>query len=103
MSDQEEKLKLIEKDLKNKSSEIEKSEKLLSDKEESVNSKLNIISKDELFLSVTKSVNDVFSVYEASMGTTEGCKEMVTNLIEVKCQISNQFVTTEPNKLIRKS
>ena len=47
MSEQEDKLKLIEEELKNKASEIEKSEKLLSNKEEAVNSKLNIISKDE--------------------------------------------------------
>lgn len=101
MSNQEDKLKLIEEDLKNKASEIEKSEKLLFNKEESVNSKLNIVSKDELFLLVTKSINDIFSVYEASMGTSEGCKELVTNLIEAKSKIDAQLLSMGPGKLMK--
>ena len=47
LTEQELKLKSIEVELQTKASEIEKGEKLLSNKEESVNSKLNIISKDE--------------------------------------------------------
>lgn len=101
MSEQEDKLKLIEEELKNKASEIEKSEKLLSNKEEAVNSKLNIISKDELFLSVTKSINDIFAVYEASLGTSDGCKELVTNLIEAKSKIDAQLVAMGPGKLMK--
>jgi hypothetical protein len=101
MSEQEDKLKLIEEELKNKASEIEKSEKLLSNKEEAVNSKLNIISKDELFLSVTKSINDIFAVYEASLGTSDGCKELVTNLIEAKSKINDQLVAMGPGKLMK--
>ena len=101
MSEQEDKLKLIEEELKNKASEIEKSEKLLSNKEEAVNSKLNIISKDELFLSVTKSINDIFAVYEASLGTSEGCKELVTNLIEAKSKIDAQLIAMGPGKLMK--
>ena len=101
MPEQEDKLKLIEEDLKNKASEIEKSEKLLSNKEEAVNSKLNIISKDELFLSVTKSINDIFAVYEASLGTSDGCKELVTNLIEAKSKINDQLVAMGPGKLMK--
>lgn len=101
MSEQEDKLKLIEEELKNKASEIEKSEKLLSNKEELVNSKLNIISKDELFLSVTKSINDIFAVYEASLGTSDGCKELVTNLIEAKSKINDQLVAMGPGKLMK--
>ena len=101
MSEQEDKLKLIEEELKNKASEIEKSEKLLSNKEELINSKLNIISKDELFLSVTKSINDIFAVYEASLGTSDGCKELVTNLIEAKSKINDQLVAMGPDKLMK--
>ena len=101
MSEQEDKLKLIEEELKNKASEIEKSEKLLSNKEEAVNSKLNIISKDELFISVTKSINDIFAVYEASLGTSDGCKELVTNLIEAKSKINDQLVAMGPGKLMK--
>jgi len=101
MSEQEDKLKLIEEELKNKASEIEKSEKLLSNKEEAVNSKLNIISKDELFLSVTKSINDIFAVYEASLGTSEGCKELVSNLIEAKSKIDVQLIAMGPGKLMK--
>jgi hypothetical protein len=101
MSEQEDKLKLIEEELKNKASEIEKSEKLLSNKEELVNSKLNIISKDELFLSVTKSINDIFAVYEASLGTSDGCKELVTNLIEAKSKINDQLIAMGPGKLMK--
>ncbi len=101
MSEQEDKLKLIEEDLKNKALEIEKSEKLLSNKEELINSKLNIISKDELFLSVTKFINDIFAIYEASLGTSEGCKELVTNLIEAKSKIDAQLVGMGPGKLMK--
>ena len=101
MSEQEDKLKLIEEDLKNKALEIEKSEKLLSNKEELINSKLNIISKDELFLSATKSINDIFAIYEASLGTSEGCKELVTNLIEAKSKIDAQLVAMGPGKLMK--
>ncbi len=101
MSEQEDKLKLIEEDLKNKALEIEKSEKLLSNKEELINSKLNIISKDELFLSATKSINDIFAVYEASLGTSDGCKELVTNLIEAKSKINDQLVAMGPGKLMK--
>ena len=100
MSEQEDKLKLIEEDLKNKALEIEKSEKLLSNKEELINSKLNIISKDELFLLVTKSINDIFAIYEASLGTSEGCKELVTNLIEAKSKIDSQLIAMGPGKLM---
>ena len=101
MSEQEDKLKLIEEELKNKASEIEKSEKLLSNKEEAVNSKLNIVGKEELFLSITKYINDIFSIYESSMGTSEGCKELVTNLIEAKSKINDQLVAMGPGKLMK--
>ena len=101
MTEQEQKLRLIEDELQTKASEIEKSEKLLSNKEELVNSKLNIISKDELFLSVTKSINDIFAVYEASLGTSEGCKELVTNLIEAKSKIDAQLIAMGPGKLMK--
>ena len=98
LTEQEQKLKLIEAELQTKASEIEKSEELLSNKEELINSKLNIISKDELFLSVTKSINDI---YEASLGTSEGCKELVTNLIEAKSKIDAQLVAMGPGKLMK--
>lgn len=100
LTEQELKLKSIEVELQTKASEIEKGEKLLSNKEESVNSKLNIISKDELFLSVTKSINDIFSVYEASMGTSNGCKELISNLTEAKSKIDAQLVAMGPGKLM---
>ena len=45
LTEQELKLKSIEVELQTKASEIEKGEKLLSNKEESVNSKLNKIEK----------------------------------------------------------
>jgi nucleosome binding factor SPN SPT16 subunit len=102
MSEQENKLKLIEEDLKNKASEIEKSEKLLSNKEKLINSKLNIVGKEELFLSITKYINDIFSIYESSMGTSEGCKELVTNLIEAKNKIDAQLLLMGPGKLMNK-
>jgi len=102
MSEQEEKLKLIEKDLKGKSLEIEKGEKLLSNKEKAINSKLNIISKGELFLLVTKSINDIFTTYEASMGSSVGCKELIANLIEAKSKIDDQLVKMGPGKLMKK-
>ena len=100
MSEQEDKLKLIEEDLKNKALEIEKSEELLSNKQKTINSKLNIIGKDELFISLAKSVNDIFTVYEASLGTTEGCSELVINLIEGKKKIDAQLISKGPGKLM---
>ena len=97
----EDKLKLIEEELKKKSLEIEEKEANILGREKNINSKLNIIGKDELFLSVTKSINDIFAVYEASLGTSEGCKELVTNLIEAKSKIDAQLVAMGPGKLMK--
>jgi len=96
----EDKLKLIEEELKKKSLEIEEKEANILGREKNINSKLNIIGKDELFLSVTKSINDIFAVYEASLGTPEGCKELVTNLIEAKSKIDSQLIAMGPGKLM---
>lgn len=98
MSEQEDKLKLIEEDLKQKAADIDikeresndrilAKEKKLQKKEQTVSSQLNIVGKDKLLLSITKSVSDIFSTYEASMGTVEGCKELINNTVEAKSKI----------------
>jgi hypothetical protein len=97
---QQEKLELIEEELKKKSLEMDEKEDNLIKREKKINSQLNIISKDELFLSITKYINDIFVIYEASLGTSEGCKELVTNLIEAKSKIDIQLVAMGPGKLM---
>jgi len=87
MSEQEKKLKLIEEDLKSKALEIDDREKLVSNKEKSLDSKLHIVDKEELFLSITKSINDIFSIYEASTGSTDGCNQLINYLASAKSDI----------------
>ena len=102
MSEQEDKLKLIEEDLKQKSIEIESKEKesndrilakekKLHEKAQKIDSQLNIVSKDKLLVSITQAVSDIFSMYEASMGTVEGCRELINNTVEAKSKIDIQM------------
>jgi vacuolar-type H+-ATPase subunit E/Vma4 len=91
MSEQEDKLKLIEEDLKQKSAEIDSKEKKLQEKQEEITSQLNIVSKDKLLVTITQAISDIFSMYEASMGTIEGCKELINNTVEAKSKIDIQM------------
>ena len=96
------KLKLIEEDLKQKSVEIDTKEKEfndsilakekeLLDREHKITSQLNIVTKDKLLVSITQSVSDIFSLYEASVGTIEGCKELINNIVGAKDRIDIQM------------
>ena len=102
MSEEMDKLKLIEEDLKQKSVEIDTKEKEsndrilakekeLLDREQTVTSQLNIVTKDKLLVSITQSVSDIFSLYEASVGTIEGCKELINNIVGAKDRIDIQM------------
>ena len=102
MSEEMDKLKLIEEDLKQKSVEIDTKEKEsndrilakekeLLDREHKITSQLNIVTKDKLLVSITQSVSDIFSLYEASVGTIEGCKELINNIVGAKAAIDVQM------------
>tara|TARA_B100000809_G_scaffold150222_1_gene147713 strand:+ start:432 stop:749 length:318 start_codon:yes stop_codon:yes gene_type:complete len=102
MSEEMDKLKLIEEDLKQKSVEIDTKEKEsndrilakekeLLDREQKITSQLNIVTKDKLLVSITQSVSDIFSLYEASVGTIEGCKELINNIVGAKDRIDIQM------------
>ena len=102
MSEEMDKLKLIEEDLKQKSVEIDTKEKEsndrilakekeLLDREHKITSQLNIVTKDKLLVSITQSVSDIFSLYEASVGTIEGCKELINNIVGAKDRIDIQM------------
>ena len=113
MSKQEDKLKLIEEDLKQKSVDLDTKEREFNDrilvkekkllnKEQKIISQLNIVSKDKLLLSITKSVSDSFSLYEASMGSIEGCKELINNTAEAITRIDTHLKNREIKKKERK-
>lgn len=102
MSEEIDKLKLIEEDLKQKAAEIDTKEKEsndrilakekeLLDREQKITSQLNIVTKDKLLVSITQSVSDIFSLYEASVGTIEGCKELINNIVVAKDTIDIQM------------
>ena len=102
MSEEMDKLKLIEEDLKQNSVEIDTKEKEsndrilakekeLLDREQKITSQLNIVTKDKLLVSITQSVSDIFSLYEASVGTIEGCKELINNIVGAKDRIDIQM------------
>ena len=102
MSEEMDKLKLIEEDLKQKAAEIDTKEKEsndrilakekeLLDREHKITSQLNIVTKDKLLVSITQSVSDIFSLYEASVGTIEGCKELINNIVGAKDRIDIQM------------
>jgi hypothetical protein len=90
---QQEKLELIERDLQERADTIESNWQLLQLKEEevlkSVNTRLHIIRKEDLLLTITKTLTEIFSLYESTMGTVDGCQELINNVINAKTQIDN--------------
>jgi hypothetical protein len=81
-----EKLEAIAKDLQEKCQEVDKKYLLIQERggefREFVNSKFKIQKKGELWKYVFESIQDIFREYELTMGTTQGCDEFVTKIIE---------------------
>ena len=81
-----EKLDAIARDLQEKCQEVDKKYLLLQERggefRDFINSKFKIQKKGELWKYVFESVQDVFREYELTMGTTQGCDEFITKIIE---------------------
>tara|TARA_B100001564_G_scaffold33317_1_gene24417 strand:+ start:773 stop:1054 length:282 start_codon:yes stop_codon:yes gene_type:complete len=87
MSEQEDKLKLIEEELKTKALQIEVREKKLEKREKDIIGKANVLSKDKLFQFLVKSLSDIYVTYETSTGTTAGCREVINNILDARNHI----------------
>ena len=81
-----EKLDAIARDLQEKCQDVDKKYLLLQERggefRDFINSKFKIQKKGELWKYVFESVQDVFREYELTMGTTQGCDEFITKIIE---------------------
>ncbi len=77
MSNDKDKLKQIEAELKKKAIVLEQKEKEL-------NLKMTTVENTELFIKLASLVDEIFSTYETTMGYGEGCKGMIINLVDAK-------------------
>lgn len=77
MSNDKDKLKQIETELKKKAIVLEQKEKEL-------NLKMTAVENTELFIKLASLVDEAFSTYETTLGYGEGCKEMIINLVDAK-------------------
>ncbi len=91
MSEEQDQLKLIEKDLKDRALELEEKEKEIDEKEKNIQIKVKVVDKHNLFTQITEIMGNVFSMYELSVGTYAGCTEVIQDIINARQKLENNF------------
>ena len=110
MSNDKDKLKLIENELKDKAAKLESLNKLIQSKvvpevekelenkkdvpglynlyQETTDGKLTFAENTELFLVMANLINEAYDNYISSKGYEDGCKEAILHLVDAKEALS---------------